>query len=91
MSSVSGTAGRSSGRVIAAAVLAIIAILLIIAAILYFTEAAKSLPSILGAIKHPAGRANEKRSLRGVISLVVGVVCFAGAWFAFAWKTKETN
>jgi Na+/H+ antiporter NhaD/arsenite permease-like protein len=81
--------GRSTGRVAAAAVLGIIAILCIIAAILYFSEPAHSLPSILGAIKSPKGRANEHRSVRGIGALVVGVVLLAGAWFSYAWKSKD--
>jgi ABC-type Na+ efflux pump permease subunit len=80
--------GRSAGRVIAAAVLVVIGILLIVATIIYFTTAAKSLPSILGTIKHPVGRANSKRPLHGIATLVVAVVCFAGAYFAYAWKTR---
>lgn len=97
MSSVSETArqsagnsvgGRPTGRVVAAAVLVVIGILLIIAAIIYFTTDAKSLPSILGTIKHPPNRANSTRSLRGIVSLVVGVVLFVGAWFAYFWKTR---
>jgi hypothetical protein len=97
VSSVSETAGgsaagRPAGRVAAAAVLAIIAILCIVAAIIYFSEPAKSLPSILGVIKydgHNLTRANSHRSIRGIGALVVGVVLLAGAWFAFAWKTKD--
>ena len=91
MSSVSDTAGRSPARIGAAAVLGIIAILLIIAAIIYFTEPAKSLPSILGTITHPAKRASEHRSLRGIITLVVGVLCLVGGVFAFMWKGKDRN
>ena len=81
--------GRSPGRMIVSVVLMIIAILLIIAAVLYFTEAAKSLPSVLGTITHPAHRANEKRTLRGVISLIVGIVLLGAGVFAFVWKPKD--
>lgn len=85
-------AGRSTGRVVAAAVLVVIAILCIIAAILYFTEPAKSLPSFLGAIKYTGRnytRSHSHRSVRGIFAIVVGVICLAGAWFSFAWKAKE--
>jgi hypothetical protein len=88
---VSETADRSPARVAAAVVLGIVAILLIIASILYFTEPAHSLPSFLGAIKSPVHRADEKRSLRGVITLVVAIVCFVAAGFAFMWKGKDRN
>jgi drug/metabolite transporter (DMT)-like permease len=71
--------GRSSGKGIIVAVLVIIAILAIIAAIMYFTEPAKSLPSVLGTITHPPGRANAHRPLRGAAAAVVGVVCLVAA------------
>jgi drug/metabolite transporter (DMT)-like permease len=85
-------ARRSTGRVAAAAVLAVIGILCIVAAIIYFSEPAKSLPSILGAIKyngHNLSRADDKRSVRGIGALVVGLIFLAGAWFAYAWKARE--
>jgi predicted metalloprotease len=80
--------GRSTGRVVAAAALAVIGILLIVVTVIYFTTDAKNLPSILGTIKHPTHRANSTRPLHGIATLVVGVICFAGAYFAYAWKTK---
>jgi amino acid permease len=85
------TSGRSTGRVIAAAVLAVVGILLIIATVIYFTTDAKNLPSILGTIKHPAHRANSTRPLHGIATLVVGIICFAGAYFAYAWKTRGSK
>ncbi len=78
----SRTRAWSPGRMIAVAVLVIVAILAIIAGILYLTEPAKSLPSILGTITHPASRANAHRNLRGWVALAVGVVCLVVAWFA---------
>lgn len=66
---------------IAVAILVIIAVLAIIAGIMYLTEPAKSLPSILGTITHPVSRANAHRSLRGWTALAVGVICLAAAWF----------
>ncbi|MGD0376095.1 MAG: hypothetical protein ABSB01_16085 [Streptosporangiaceae bacterium] len=81
MSPENAAEGRSSVRIIAVIVLLIIAVLAIIAAILYFAEPAKSLPSILGTITHPASRAKESRPLRGAAALVVGVICLVAAWF----------
>jgi len=81
VSSESAAGGRSSGRMIAVVVLVIIAVLAIIAGIMYFAEPAKSLPSILGTITHPASRANAHRPLRGAAALVVGVICLVAAWF----------
>jgi len=74
--------GRSSGKVIIVVVLVIVALLAIIAGIMYFAEPAKSLPSILGTITHPPGRANAHRPIRGTAALVVGVVLLVAAWFA---------
>jgi uncharacterized membrane protein HdeD (DUF308 family) len=83
---------RSTGRTVGAAVLVVVGIICIIAAILYFTTKADSLPSILGAIKyngHNYTRSHSTRSVRGIVTIIVGVICLVGAWFSFAWKTKE--
>jgi hypothetical protein len=76
-------------------VLTVIAIVLIIAAILYFTQPAHSLPSILGTLKQgphvSAKRADAHRTLRGVVTLIVAVVALGGGVFAFTWKGKERN
>ena len=77
-----GRARWSTGRVTAVVVLVIIAVLAIIAAIMYFTEPAKSLPGILGAITHPASRANAHRTTRAWVALAVGVVCLVAAGLA---------
>ena len=82
MTYASSARGWSPGRVAVVAVLAIIAVLAVIAAIMYFTEPAKSLPSILGTITHPASRANAHRSLRGGAALVIAVILAVVAWFA---------
>jgi amino acid permease len=81
VSSGSGASGRSSGRMIVVVILVIIAVLAIIAGIIYLVEPAKSLPSLLGTITHPASRANAHRTLRGWTALAVGVICLAAAWF----------
>lgn len=72
--------GRSPAGMIAVTILVIIAILAIIAGILYLTEPAKSLPSILGTITHPPSLASAHRTLRGWTALAVGVICLAAAW-----------
>lgn len=74
---------------VAIVVLAIIALLAIIAGIMYFAEPAKSLPSILGSISHPASRAAAHRSTRGIVALVVGVVCLIAAWFVNRTRTAS--
>jgi uncharacterized membrane protein HdeD (DUF308 family) len=70
-------------------VLAIIALLAIIAGIMYLAEPAKSLPSILGSISHPASRATAHRTTRGIVALVVGVVCLIAAWFVNRARTAS--
>jgi hypothetical protein len=82
-----GRPTRSPARTIIAVVLAIIAILAIIAGILYFTELAKSLPSVLGQLHGKRGRTH--RSLRGTVAVIIGVVLLIAAGFTFLWKPKD--
>lgn len=76
-------------------VLTVIAIVLLIAAIIYFTQPAHALPGILGTLKQgphvSASRANSHRTLRGVVTLVVALICFGAGVFAFMWKGKDRN
>lgn len=76
--------GKSSGRTIAAVILAIVAIVFIVVGIIYLIEPAKSLPSILGPIAH----SNGHRPLRAAGSLIVGVIFAVGAWFAKSYQPK---
>ncbi len=71
--------GWSPGKTTAVVVLTIIAILAIVAGVLYFTEPARSLPSFLGAITSPAAKAAAHRSKRGIAALVIGVVFLLAA------------
>lgn len=80
MSSYGAAGGRSPGKTIAVVVLAIIGVLAIVVGIIYLVEPAKSLPSILGTITHPASRASAHRSLRGTTAVIVGVICLVAAW-----------
>lgn len=82
MSEATGARNWSPGRVTAVVILAVIGVLAVIAAIMFFTEPARSLPSVLGTITHPASRADAHRSTRGVVSLAIGVICLAAAAFA---------
>ena len=91
---VDGRVERSPGRVILAVVLVVIGILGIIAGILYLTEPAHSLPSVLGQIKyngHNHGRAYSHRTLRGAVALAIGVVVLLAGVFAFVWKPKDRS
>lgn len=71
--------GWTPGKTVIVAVLAVIAVLAIVACVMYLTEPAKSLPSMLGAITQPASRANAHRSTRGYAALAVGIVFLAAA------------
>lgn len=84
MSSTSDTGNTSSGRKIAAVILGVIAVLFIIAGIIYLAEPAKSLPSFMG---HKAGSSGH-HALRMAGSFIVGIVFAAGAWVALAYKPK---
>jgi len=85
VSSTSGSAERSSGRTILAAMLGIIALIFIVVAIIYVAEPAKSLPSFVPG--HIAGSTGH-HPLRIVGSLVIGIVFAVGAWFALAYKPR---
>jgi hypothetical protein len=66
-------------------ILGIIALLFIVAAIIYIAEPAKSLPSFIpGHIDGSTGH----HPLKATGSLVVGIVFAVGAWFALAYKPK---
>jgi hypothetical protein len=70
-------------------ILALIAVVAIIATIMYFTEPAKSLPSILGTITHPAGKASAHRTTRGTVTAIVGVICLVAAGAAAMMGRKS--
>lgn len=88
MNSETAAGGRSSGRMIAVVVLAVIAVLAIVAGVIYLTEPAKSLPSILGTITHPAARAHAHRHTRGAVALVVGALCLVAA-VVVGWRGRS--
>jgi amino acid permease len=79
--------GKSTGRTIGAVILAIVAILFIVAGIIYLAEPAKSLPSILGTVHNSTGH----RPLRAAGSLIVGVVFAVGAWFTKSYQPKSPS
>ena len=62
----------------------VLAVLLIIAAIIFFVEPAHSLPSFMGRLTHPPStlaRANATRPLHGAAALVAAIVCLVAAFF----------
>jgi hypothetical protein len=84
VSSTSGSSDRSSGRTILAVILGIIAVLFIVAAIIYLAEPAKSLTILPGHIAGSTGH----HPLRATGCFVVGIVFAVGAWFTLAYKPK---
>ena len=84
MSSTSGSSERSSGRTILAVILGIVAVLFVIAAIMYLTMPAKSLVIVPGHIAGSTGH----HPLRATGCFVVAIVLAVGAWFTLAYKPK---
>jgi len=80
VSSVSESGGRSSGKMIIAVVLGVVALVFLIVGVMYLIEPAHSLPAILGQVT-TGTRAGKPRYIRGAGSLVVAVLCLIGAWF----------
>jgi len=72
---------------------AIVGVLLIVVAIVYFAEPAHSLPSFFpGHVSATSSEANHHHTKHGIAALVVALACFAFAWFATGPKasTAET-
>ncbi len=85
MSSTSGSSERSTGRTILAVLFAIVAVIGVVAAIIYLAEPAKSLPSFIPG--HIAGSSGH-HPLKATGSFVVGIIFAVGAWFTLAYKPK---
>lgn len=77
----------SSGRTASAVVLAVIAVIFIVAGIIYLAVPAGSLPGFMGHVAHSSGH----HPLRAAGSLIVGVVFAVGAWFALKYKGKAVT
>jgi uncharacterized membrane protein len=85
VSSTTDAGSASSGRKTLAIILGVIAVLFIVAGIIYLAFPEKSLPlHFMGYKKGDAGH----HALRMAGSFIVGIVCAAGAWFALAYKPK---
>ena len=84
MSSTSVSSQRSTGRTVLAVILGIIALLALVAAIMYLALPAKSLSVLPGHIAGSSGH----HPLRATGSFVVAVVFAVGAWFALSYKPK---
>ena len=79
--------GSSSGRTASAVVLGVIALLFIVAGVIYLVTPAGSLPGFMGHVAHSTGH----HPLRAAGSLIVGVVFAVGAWFALKYKGKAVS
>jgi hypothetical protein len=79
--------GSSSGRTASAVVLGVIALIFIVAGIMYLAIPAGSLPGFMGHVAHSTGH----HPLRAAGSLIVGVVFAVGAWFALKYKGKAVT
>ena len=84
MSSTTISSERSWGRTILAVILGIIAVLFIVAAIIYLAVPANSLTILPGHIAGSTGH----HPLRATGCFVAGVVFAVGAWFALVYKPK---
>ena len=81
------TGSGSSGRTATAIVAAVIALVFIVAGIIYVAEPAKSLPGFMGHVANSTGH----HPLRAAGCLIVGVVFAVGAWFALKYKGKAST
>jgi amino acid permease len=79
--------GSSTGRTASAVVLGVIALVFIVAGIIYLAEPASSLPSFMGHISGSSGH----HPLRAAGCLIVGVVFAIGAWFALKYRGKSVT
>jgi len=84
VSSTTGSSQRSAGRTALAVVLGIIAVLALVAAIMYLALPAKSLVIVPG---HLAGSTGH-HPLRATGCFVLAIVFAVGAWFTLAYKPK---
>ena len=85
--SPSTESGSSTGRTVAAVILGVIALVFIVAGIVYIAVPAESLPGFMGHVAHSTGH----HPLRAAGCLIVGVVFAIGAWFALKYKGKAST
>lgn len=80
---MSSSVSRRNTPVYVTAVLAVVGVVLIVAAIVYFAEPAGKLPSFFPG--HAAGSTHH-HSTHGIAALIVGLVAFAGSWMSAGSK-----
>jgi Na+/H+ antiporter NhaD/arsenite permease-like protein len=70
----------------------VLGIVLIVVAVIYFADHAKSLPSFFpGHVSASSAEANHHHSKHGIAALVVALACFAFAWFQTGPKTRPAG
>jgi len=70
----------------------VLGIVLIVVAVIYFADPAKSLPSFFpGHVSASSAEANHHHSKHGIAALVVALACFAFAWFQTGPKTGSAG
>jgi Na+/H+ antiporter NhaD/arsenite permease-like protein len=71
---------------------AIVGIVLIVVAIVYFVEPAHSLPGFFpGHVSASSAEANHHHTKHGIAALVVALACFAFAWFQTGPQAKAAS
>ena len=71
-----------------AALAVVLGIALVVVAVIYWVEPAKSLPSFFPG--HQAG-SNHHHTKHGIASFLVGLACFVFAWFNTGPKRARTT
>jgi len=67
----------------------VLGVVLIVVAVVYFADPAKSLPSFFpGHVSASSSEANHHHTKHGIAALVVALGCFAFAWFQTGPKTR---
>ena len=71
---------------------AILGVVLVVVAIIYFVEPAHSLPSFFpGHVSATGTEPNHHHTKHGIAALVVAVACFAFAWFQTGPKAASSG
>ncbi len=69
-----------------AAIAAIVGVIFLIVAILYFTQPAGSLPSFFPGFKEGS---HDKHMKHAILAAVVGIACFIFGWFLSGNKASQ--
>jgi NADH:ubiquinone oxidoreductase subunit 5 (subunit L)/multisubunit Na+/H+ antiporter MnhA subunit len=70
----------------------VLGILLIVVAVIYFTQPEHSLPSFFpGHSSAASAEANHHHTKHGIAALVVALACFIFAWFQTGPKTRSAS